>query len=90
MKELNAKDVVDIFAKWIKPTVELLYVIIPDQDILFMSATFQDWANSVGVRYKASSVYYQHPDGVTEGNSKLSFLCLLLRSWKRVQIGCRQ
>jgi len=42
IKELNAKDVIDIFEKWIKPTVGLPYEIIPDQDVLFMSAIFQD------------------------------------------------
>ena len=42
IKELNAKDVIDIFETWIKPTVGLPYEIIPDQDVLFMSAIFQD------------------------------------------------
>jgi len=62
IKELNAKDVIDILEKWIKPTVGLPYEIITDQDVLFMSALFQDWANSVGVRYKASSAYQLQTD----------------------------
>jgi len=70
IKELNAKDVNDIFEKWIKPTVGLLYEIITDQDVLFMSALFQDWANSVGVRHKASSAYHPQTDGASERKNK--------------------
>jgi len=70
IKELNAKDVIDIFEKWIKPTVGLPYKIITDQDVLFMSATFQDWANSVGVRHKDSSAYHPQTDGASERKNK--------------------
>ena len=70
IKELNAMDVIDIFEKWIKPTIGLLYKIIADQDILFMSATFQDWANSVGVSYKASSIYYPQTDRPSKRKNK--------------------
>jgi len=70
VKELNAKDVIDIFEKWIKPTVGLPYEIITNQDILFMLATFQYWANSGGVRHKASSAYYPQTDGVSEKKNK--------------------
>ena len=42
IKELNAKDVIDIFETWIKPTVGLPYEINTDQDVLFMLALFQD------------------------------------------------
>jgi len=40
IKELDARDVIDIFEKWIKPTVGLPYEIITDQDILFNSVLF--------------------------------------------------
>jgi len=62
IKELNAKYVIDIFEKWRKPTVGLPYEIIADQDILFILAIFLDWAYSVGVFYKASSVYHLETD----------------------------
>jgi len=35
-----------------------------------MSAMFQDWANSVGVRHKASSAYHPQTDGVSERKNK--------------------
>jgi len=70
IKELNGKNVIDIFEKWIKPTVRLPYEIIMDQDVLFILATFQDWANSVGVRYKASSAYYSQIDKASERKNK--------------------
>jgi len=70
IKELNAKDVVDIFETWIKPTVGLPYEIITDQDVLFISALFQDWANSVGVRHKASSACHPQTDGASERKNK--------------------
>jgi len=47
IKQLNAKDIIDIFETWIKLTVRLPCEIFSDQDVLFMSAIFQDWANSV-------------------------------------------
>jgi len=55
----------------IKPTVGLSYEVITDQDhILFISATFQDWANLVGVRHKALSAYYPQTDGASERKNK--------------------
>jgi len=36
-----------------------------------MSATFQDWANSVGVRHKASSAYHPQTDGASERKNKI-------------------
>jgi len=70
IKELNPKDVIDIFENWIKPTVGLPYEIIADQDVVFMSATFQDWANSVGVRHKASITYLPQTDGASKRKNK--------------------
>jgi len=35
-----------------------------------MSALFQDWANSVGVRHKASSAYHPQTDGASERKNK--------------------
>jgi len=70
IKELNAKDVIDIFETWIKPTVGLPYEIIIDQDVLFMSALFQDWANSVGVRHKASFAYHPQTYRTSERKNK--------------------
>jgi len=70
IKKLNAKEVIDIFETWIKPTVGLPYEIITDQDVLFISALFQDWANSVGVRHKASSAYHPQTDGASERKNK--------------------
>jgi len=70
IKEINAKDIINIFEEWIKPTVGLPYKIITDQDVLYMSAIFQDWANSVGVRHKASSAYCLQTDGASERKNK--------------------
>jgi len=70
IKELNAKDVIDIFKQWIKPTVRLPYKIITDQDVLFISAIFQKWVNSVGVRHKACSTYHLQTDGASERKNK--------------------
>jgi len=35
-----------------------------------MLALFQDWANSVGVRHKASSAYHTQTDGASERKNK--------------------
>jgi len=70
IKELNDKDVTNNFETWIKPTIGLPYEIITDQDVLFMSALFQDWANSVGVRHKASSAYHPQTDRASERKNK--------------------
>ena len=35
-----------------------------------MSALFQDCANSVGVKHKASSAYHSQTDGVSERKNK--------------------
>jgi len=80
IKELNAKDIIDIFEKWIKSTIFLPYKIITDQDVLFISALFQDWANPVGVRYKASSANHPQTNGDQKERTRLLYLCLLLRS----------
>jgi len=70
IKELNAKDVIDIFEIWIKPTVGISYKLITDQDVLFMSAIFLDCPNSVGVSHKASSAYHPQTDGASERKNK--------------------
>jgi len=70
IKELNAKDVIDIFEKWIKTTVRLPYEIIRDQDVLFMLAIFQDWANSVRIRDTASSAYHLQTDRASKRKNK--------------------
>jgi len=70
IKELNAKDIIDIFEKRIKPTIGLPYEIMPDQNVLFMSTILQDWANSVGVRHKAFFAYHPQTDGASERKNK--------------------
>jgi len=52
------------------PHVGLPYEIITDQDVLFMSALFQDWANSVGVRHKAFFAYHPQTDVASERQNK--------------------
>jgi len=70
IKELNAKDVIDILENWIKATVGLAYEIIIDQDDLFMSATFQDWVKTIGVRHKASFACHSQTDRASERKKK--------------------
>jgi len=90
IKSLNAKDVIDIYEKWIKPTVRLPYEIITDQDVLFMSATFQDWASSVGVRHKAFSAYNPQTDGASERKNKTIIPIFATINWKMEEIAYRQ
>ena len=54
-REINAAGVIDIFEKHIKPTIGLPFSIVSDQDVLFMSAEFQDWLIKNGVRHKVST-----------------------------------
>jgi len=82
IKELNAKDVIDIFEKWIKPTVGLPYEIITDQDVLFMSVTFQDWAKTVGVRHEAFSEYHPQTDGASERKNKTIIPMFATKKWE--------
>jgi len=70
IKELHAKDFIDIFEKCFKPIIGLLYEIITDQNVIFISATFQDRANRVGVRHKPTSVYHIQSDGASERKNK--------------------
>ena len=70
--EINAAGVIDIFEKHIKATIGLPFSIVSDQDVLYMSAEFQDWMIKNGIRHKLSTTYHTETDGQTERkNSEL-------------------
>jgi len=53
--DINAQGVIDIFTKWIRPTIVYPISIVTDQDPLFISDLFQEWMASVGIEHKAST-----------------------------------
>ena len=68
--ELNAAGLIDIVEKHIKPTIGLPFSSVSDQDVLFMSAEFQDWLIKNGIRYKVSTTYHPETDGQTERKNR--------------------
>ena len=68
--EINAAGVIDIFEKHIKSTIGLPFSIISDQDVLFMSAEFQDWMITNSLRHKVCTTYHPETDGLTERNHR--------------------
>ena len=68
--EINAAGVIDIFEKHIKLTIALHFSIVPDQDVLFMSAEFQDWLIKNGICDKVSTTYHPETDGQTQRQNR--------------------
>jgi transposase InsO family protein len=68
--EISASDVIDIFQQFLKPAMGLPKAIISDQDILFMSGTFQHWLNVNGIEHKVSSTYHPETDGISERKNR--------------------
>ena len=68
--ENNAARVIDIFEKHIKPPIGLPFAIISDQDILFVSAAFQDWIIKNDIRHTVSTTHYPETDGQTEKKNR--------------------
>ena len=63
--EINVAGVIDIFEKYIKPIIGLPFPIVSDQDVLFMSAEFQDWMRKNSISHKVSTTYHTKTDGQT-------------------------
>src|SRR5438105_5813145 len=70
ISEITAKNVIDMFENMIKPTIGLPYVIISDQDTLFMSRVFQDWVSDNGILHKVGSTYHPQTDGASERKNR--------------------
>ena len=68
--EINAAGVIDIFEKHIKPTIGLPLSIVLDQDVICMSAEFQDWMIKNSIRYKVSTTYHPETDGKTKRTNR--------------------
>ena len=68
--EINAAGVIDIFEKYIKPTLGLPFSILSDQDVLFMSSEFQDWLIKNGIRHKVSTTYHSKTDAETDRKNR--------------------
>ena len=67
---INVVGVIDIFEKHIKPTIRLLFSIVSDQDVLFMSEQFQDCLIETGIRHKVSTSYHPETHGQTERKNR--------------------
>ena len=70
VSHINAQGVLDIFTKWIRPTIGYPHEIVTDQDPLFMLDLFQEWMVSVGIEHKASTTYHPHTDGALERKNR--------------------
>src|SRR5947209_2429778 len=70
ISEITAKNVIHMFENMIKPTVGLPFVIISDQDTLFMSRAFQNWVSENGILYKVGSTYHPQTDGASERKNR--------------------
>ena len=68
--EINVAGVIDIFEKQINPTIGLPFAIVSDEDVLFISAEFQDWLIKNGIRHKVSSTYHTETDTQTESKNR--------------------
>jgi len=66
VSHINAQVVIDIFTKWIRPTIGYPHSLVTNQDRLFMSDLFQEWMVSVGIEHKASTRYHAQTDGASE------------------------
>ena len=68
--EINVAGVIHISEKPIKPTIGLPFSIVSEQDVLHMSAEFQDWLIKNGIRHKISTTYHAEADGQTERKNR--------------------
>ena len=68
--EINAAGVIDICEKHIKPTIGLPFSIISDQDVLFMSAEFQDWLIKNSIKHEVSTTYHSETDAQIESKNR--------------------
>ena len=62
--------VTQAFDREIRPTLGYPANLVTDQDPLFMSSHFQEWAKSHGINHVAGSTYYPATDGQTEVQNK--------------------
>ena len=69
-REINAAGVINMFEKHIKPTIGVPFSIDSDQDVLCMSAEFQDSMINNGIRYKVSTTYHAETDGHTDRQNR--------------------
>ena len=53
--KINAEVVIHIFEKHIKRTISLPFSIVLDQDIVFVSAEFQDYIIANAIKHKVST-----------------------------------
>ena len=68
--EIKAAGVIHIFEKHIKPTIGIPFSIDSDQDVLCISAEFQDEMINNGIRYKVSTTYHAETDGHTDRENR--------------------
>ena len=80
--EINAAGVIDIFEKHIKPTIGLLFSIVSDQDVAFMSVEFQDRMIKKSIRHKVSTTYHRGTDGQRGRKNRKLTAMLQYMSWK--------
>jgi len=63
---LTAEKCTDTFDKYVASVIGYPYYIVLDQDTLFMSDHFQDWAARKGIKLEPSTAYHPQTDGQSE------------------------
>ena len=58
LDNFSAKQCTAAFDRHVVPTMGYPYCIVLNRDILFMSAQFQSWAASKGIKLKPSTAYH--------------------------------
>jgi len=68
---LMAGKCTNIFDTYIASIIHYLYYIVFDQDTLFISEDFKDWAARKGMKLELSPVFYPQKDGQPEIANKV-------------------